>query len=450
MRGIAVLLAMLSVLDIASAKPALATVYTLGTPVQVALDKLAVGIFSSPEVQRTNATLTAFYLSDPLAETPDGKARIAAARDAIMFASILSAVNFDPDRPNLLWDSAAPHRWGGTEVPGSGYGIDNPDNVYRTATIGGAARYEITGRVTAAGPAQESFVLYRYQPGTRADDKQAVREGSPVLGALTTKDLKTEPDGSFTISLDHDPANGRPNHIQTGENRDERLIVRDTLSDWTTQTPGDLRIRRVGGPPLQPAPTRESIIAHAVATMKIMVPFWIKYVDDYIFTLPKNTIPPPQRRDGGWGMASMGRFDLAPGEALIVTINPLGARYRGFQVTDAWSVAPDYRTRTISLNNIQAEPDADGAITYIVCPQDPGVHNWIDTAGLRSGIAEIRWQDLADKSISPDQAIRTVRVVKLADLAKTLPPDTRSTAPADRREQQSKRAADYARRLDHS
>src|ERR1019366_1817303 len=202
--------------------------------------------------------------------------------------------------------------------------------------------YEITGRMSPNGPAQESFSLYRTLPGSQSADKAAVREGAPILGTLTTQDIKTAPDGSFTITIDSDPANGRPNHLQSGDNQDEILIVRDTLSDWTKQGPGRLTIKRVGGPAPHPAPTKAEQVDHAIRLMQAMVPFWIKYVDDYIFTRPINQIESPQPRDGGWGYASLGRFELANDEAMVVTVEPLAARYLGFQITDLWSITPEY------------------------------------------------------------------------------------------------------------
>jgi hypothetical protein len=419
----------------------------LGTPDQIALDRVAVAIFTSPEVRREKAALAKLFEQDPLAATPDGKARIGAALDAITFASILGAVNDDPYRPVILWTSTAPQDWGGLKVPASGYGIDNADNVYRQLTIDGGLRYEISGRLRADGPTQESFLLYRFAPGTRPANDKAEREGSPVLGALTAGDLKTAPDGSYTITIDKDPANGRPNHIQSGDNPDERLIIRNTLSDWTTQTPDRLTLKLVDAGTPKPAPTQAEITRQSRDVMKIMVPFWIKYAHDYVFNFPSNALPQPTKRDGGWGYGAMGGFDLKPDEGLLVTVAPLGAHYIGFQVADVWTVAPDYKRHTSSLNNHQAAPNPDGTFTYLVSPRDPGICNWIDTVGLHKGIALIRWQELADRSVSADHAIVAQRVVKLTDLPSTLPPGTKMCTSAERRRQQTDRALSYERRL---
>lgn len=419
----------------------------IATEDQIALDRASVEILAMPEVQAQKERLRQLYLQDAQAATPDGRARVEAALNSIVFASIIATVDSDPDRPKILWATTAPHDWGSLKVPGSGHGIDNPDNVYRNIPIDGAARYEITGRIWADGPLQQSFTLYRTRPGSGGAEKQAVFEGSPILGALTANDLKVGPDGAFTLTIDHDPTDGRPNHIQSGDNPDEVLIIRDTLSDWATQRPPQLSVRRVAGPPAKPERTKAEIADRAIRLMQSMVPFWLKFDNDYIYANPPNRIDVPHRRDGGWGFSVMARFDLAPDEALVVTLDRAGAKYLGVQIADPWSVAPDYISHSSSLNDHQAEASPDGAYTYVLSPRDPGVRNWIDTVGMRAGLITLRWQELADKSVSPDKAIRAVRVVKIADLKSAPPPGATAVSATERKALLDERARTYALRL---
>ena len=53
---------------------------------------------------------------------------------------------------------------------------------------------------------------------------------------------------------------------------------------------------------------------------------------------------------------------------------------------------PPYRHRRVSLNRNQIEYQADGSFEIVVAHQDPGVPNWIDAAGLRTGM--IFWRFL--------------------------------------------------------
>jgi hypothetical protein len=87
-----------------------------------------------------------------------------------------------------------------------------------------------------------------------------------------------------------------------------------------------------------------------------------------------------------------GSAALAPNEAMVVTTGKTDARYSGFQFIDPWMIAPDARRNQVSLTNMQATPNADGTVTYVVSSSDLGVANWLDPTGLRDGFDILRWQ----------------------------------------------------------
>ncbi len=116
-------------------------------------------------------------------------------------------------------------------------------------------------------------------------------------------------------------------------------------------------------------------------------------------------------REGGWGFAASGQFQLQPDEALVVTLDTLGAKYVGFQLTDPWAISTDYIEHQGSLNNHQAVPNADGTFTYVIAARDPGVANWLDTSGLADGFFQIRWQKLP-ASTNAEAAVKSAKVVK--------------------------------------
>ena len=37
-----------------------------------------------------------------------------------------------------------------------------------------------------------------------------------------------------------------------------------------------------------------------------------------------------------------------------------------------------------------AKRNADGTYSFVLCPEDPGVHNWLDTCGMREGMLTLR------------------------------------------------------------
>ena len=126
---------------------------------------------------------------------------------------------------------------------------------------------------------------------------------------------------------------------------------------------------------------------------------------------------------------------------LLITLDPAGSYYTGFQITDPWTIAPDPMLRLASLNKAQAQPGADGTVTYGVAPSDPGIANWIDTCGLHEGWMLTRWQGVpADAAL--DAMIRDVRVVGQADIPQNIP----RVDLAARRTQIAERARAFAQR----
>lgn len=116
-----------------------------------------------------------------------------------------------------------------------------------------------------------------------------------------------------------------------------------------------------------------------------------------------------------------GRFELEPGEALVVTVHEPDTPflYWGLTLTSSWMESFDYRYTTTNLNNKRATRSADGSWRLVIAPEDPGpvVDNWLDTGGRLQGYMLVRWI-LADAPPHP-----TAEVVLTGDLASYLAPD---------------------------
>jgi hypothetical protein len=102
-----------------------------------------------------------------------------------------------------------------------------------------------------------------------------------------------------------------------------------------------------------------------------------------------------------------------------------------------------FAPRTASLNIEQVALNADSAITFVVAPIDPGIHNWIDTGGLHEGIFYFRWQGLPPDDPDPP-VIHDFQLVKRNQLAVALPPGVVFVTPPERAAQQAARAAAVA------
>ena len=419
----------------------------LGSPSQVVKDAMAVRILESREMQRAIAKLEKIYKDNAIAEMPDALSTLDQAVQATAMSQAVGVVNKDPDRPDAYWAVTAPHYWGDHYVPLAGLMVDNTDNIYRTIPVDGAARYEIRGRVTHSAPAQETFILHHDLSGATAN--QEVRNNEPEADSVFLNNLILTPDGSFTITVDASPANGRINHIQTDPARQgSQVVVRDTVSDWSRENPVTLDVIRLSGPPLQPVRTEAELAARAAELTVNVGDYWLKWAHKVFYSKPANGYTHAFDRVSGWGYVKCGHYLLADDEALVFHLERRQAAYLGFQLSDTWGQgqAPHYIERTGSLNGAQARPNGDATYTYVIAPADPGVHNWLDTGGLHAGTFCTRWQNLP-KGVNTTGAVKEVRLVKTADLRQVLPPETVWVTPEERDAQRQARMAAFARRL---
>jgi hypothetical protein len=129
-------------------------------------------------------------------------------------------------------------------MPGSRWGGDNPDNAYRLAPIARGARYELHGQRMPGGVANVTYALV------------ANTATSVTLALLEDRDIVTNADGSFVITIDERPAEGRANHMQTRTGV-KFLFVRDSMNDWGQETPNALRIHRLDPPSRRPRTLEE-------------------------------------------------------------------------------------------------------------------------------------------------------------------------------------------------
>jgi hypothetical protein len=115
-------------------------------------------------------------------------------------------------------------------------------------------------------------------------------------------------------------------------------------------------------------------------------------------------------------------------------------------ITDPWLVSREHVRANGNLNNVAAQANKDGSFTYVISAKDPGIQNWLDTSGLHEGSIFVRWQSLPETTKSADGAVREVKLVKLDDLAKLLPPEASKVTQQERKKQYDLRAANYTYR----
>ena len=425
----------------ASWAAATAAAPVLATPDQVEAERALLKLEADPQILAVKTRLKAELAATPTGQTKAGVARIDEAIDQWTRSVIFKDLAHYRSSSAILWATDdTPRSWLGHTLGGVGTAGDNPDNIYRVAYIDGASRYEIVGHVDPAHrPAQFSFEIDRgdgAQPAKLKDQTAKHADMGNQLAMLTDRDLKVSAGGEFRITLGGPP--GGPNHVALQPGL-FTVGVRDSLSDWG-QRPMKLAIRRLDGGPAKPLDLAE-VRSHVVEDLEDYVQFWSAFGGKWFGGLAPNAYAGPIARDGGWGFVAGVRFKLAPDEAILVTTTTGGAKYTGFQVTDPWMIAPDAKRYQTSLNLSQSVANPDGSYSYVIAATDPGVANWIDTAGLDEGFAVLRWQGLPPGA-TKDGLLREFKVVKLSELS-SLP----KVSPAERRQQLAERADGYANRV---
>jgi hypothetical protein len=407
--------------------------HPVATTEQLEHELAALGIWDHPVVEQARAAVRAEWLEKEQ-PSPVMRACFDAAFEEVMFSATIWSSNQDPRYPKVTCITRLEHEVDGRRIPGSRWGIDNPDTIYRVIPISGDERYEIRGQVGEHRMTENYFTLWDDSMGTE--------------GLLNGHDLVTEPDGSFVVTVDADPAGGRPNHVQSTPAAHE-FYIRDVMLNWATDDPNRLEIVRLGGPAPSAPLTADDQAARTAATMR-------KFAD-FSHGLSKGmTMGRPNRfhlaysADQGGALRNQvyvgGHFRLDDDEAFVIDVDDGGAAYFTVPVSNVWGTTMGIRDRTGSLNKAQSEPNADGTWTYVLTNTDPGVPNWVDACGLTEGILTLRMAEFPDQR-PRDGLAASGRVAKLADLESVLPDGTREMTASERARQRAERAAAYDRRL---
>ncbi len=233
------------------------------------------------------------------------------------------------------------------------------------------------------------------------------------LASITDRDLRIAADGTFRITIG--PKEESPVHLTSAPGL-LSLGSRDVLADWD-QRPSWMELRPLDA--IEPATFDLGQVTDAVLRdLSGYLLFWASFPNVWFGGLQGNKISPGHTRTGSMaGFTVALGWDLRPDQAIVVTTDPVGAAYTGFQLMDPWMIGPDAAKRQVSLNLSQTAPNPDGTFTFVIAHEDPGVANWLDTTGLVEGLGLIRWQAAPPgASIDPSVLVREFRVVSLADV----------------------------------
>ena len=286
------------------------------------------------------------------------------------------------------------------------WGLECPDCVYMNANLRTGETYRLFGNRGTA----------RYV-GRNLDDE-----------------LEVDADGNFEAILSASkPQAHDGNWLElTGDH--PTLTVRNFLYDWDAEELASLQIERVGDEVL---PTDRSVdldvsVSRQLYALGEFVYDNLKFFLDFGAMPPANGFVPPMDMSSMGAAAEnrpvIGRFELEPDQALILEFEPPTGVYWSISLGNPWLETIHYGRHQSSLNGHQAVVDPDGKVRFVLASRDPGVANWLDTAGHSNGAMLLR---CVRTETAP---VPGTRVVNFDEVRSTLPPDTTMTTPEQRAE----------------
>lgn len=268
---------------------------------------------------------------------------------------------------------------------------DNPDAIYYGSVIDPDRDYVVRGNL--AGAVYTSFTV---EAGT-AGGNMSTKLG----GTLNDDQIEVRPDGSYELHLSQlpQPVNWLPLTPESGSITTRHYFEwdRPVATDPTMHIPLGIEPILDPGPPA--IPTDESCaqgLRQVITFLRSVTVDWPTgprdAVIDWSSTEPNRFTNPPLddgNRSIGYAAADNAyrstRYRLGPDEALEIRGRFPQCRFANVVLNNRFIQTPPYRQRRVSLNRRQTVLEPDGSFRMILAHRDPGVPNWLDTAGAPTG-----------------------------------------------------------------
>lgn len=361
---------------------------------------------------RILARIPAEQRSDPQVRQEAGRLALSAVA-----AATIDALAADPDHPAFIPQI---NNYITTGQP-------NADTNYRAAKIAPGGTYRLRGlrgsmnqaRIAEAGPRPQQTA------------------GSVNLGAPRPvhdiNALKVDAEGRYDVILSPERPPGHVGDWWQLDPTTNMLLVRMVASDWNAEKEPTLSIERLDVPAVRPRP------AAAVLEQKLRgIPVAAGFIAPLLADRPAklrgegyvNRLKAVDFSQMG-GLAGQfyfeGAYDLKDDEALLIeTKLPEKCTYQSLILTNDLYETTDWYNNQSSLNGAQTHLDSDGVLRVVVAAKDPGVPNWLDTSGYRTGVVQGRWMECSS------QPVPAARKIALKDLRGALPADTPTVTPQQR------------------
>ena len=269
-------------------------------------------------------------------------------------------------------------------------GLDNPDYVYAGARLDPSATYRLTGELADAH--MIGFGTYSGGLGTPG--------GLQRDGYLESQTLSLDSGGHFEITLSQQPQQG--NWLPMGPMTNS-LNVRQTLLRRSEQQQAPLQLQRLGESkpprPLDPARFSGALDRAGQVLVGTVSQFlaWTASFQEHCHEIrpldPKFLAVAQGDPNTSYNYTY---WELAEGEAFVIDLDPPDCEYWNLQIGNHWLESLDFMSFKTHVNHETAVADSNGHVQVVVAGRDPGVPNWLDTAGHSRGGLALRWVGVAE------------------------------------------------------
>jgi len=284
-------------------------------------------------------------------------------------------------------------------------GLDNPDYLYGSARLSPDFEYRLTGELRDA----QLLGIGTYSGGLGSP------KGLICDGYISSPEFEFDASGRFeiVISKEERPGNWLPMKEDTNQ-----LTLRETLLDRGKQEPATLTLERTDGG-ARPRPLDAERFTKALARTGMMVGGVVGQFLGWSKSFQKHC---HEIRELDPSLLSVAQGDpntryfysywkLEEHEAFVIEFTPPGCEYWNLQIGNHWLESFDYMHHNTHVNHHTASLGEEGGVRIVVSRSDPGVENWLDTAGHAEGALALRF-------VGADQIPElTTSVVAISDLS---------------------------------
>ena len=316
----------------------------------------------------------------------------------------------------------------------------NPDDIYLYCPITSDYQYKITGNRGSV-----YMITFNTQAALPGIPWAEIDRTGAFYSDLDDGDLTLDADGNFEILLSEEkPAGYTGDWLQIKPGAC-CLMTRYRSYDWVNEVDPVMSIECLNPKGLKKRYTPEEILQRIewMAKMPVAATSQFYAMQNQVKENVGLNVFEPSRYLGALSRQIYipAVFDFEEDEALIVETDlPKERRYWNFQINDPYFNAVEYVYRLSSTNGHFAHVASDGRFYGVLSLKDPGVPNWLDTAGYRQGTIYGRWYDC------DSHPLPTLKRVKFSEIRNHLPADTPTVTPEQRAEELRQRVRGCQRR----